>query len=123
MSIRAKVVINERHSLIMDQTNILNEQFGKGNWELVIIEDEKWSEKYLNELQNQLEHDCQNVAFISPCPLLIAEMSYYSGLFKDRGHEYPMIWIMHSNNKVSVKFRDQSRFVPEKQSYKLIPIC
>lgn len=123
MSIKAKVVINERHSIIMDQSNLLNETFGKDNWEVVQIEDEKWSEEYLTNLRYELEEGCRNVVFISPCPFLIAEMSFYSGLFKERGEFYPMIWIMHSNSKVSVKFRDECKFVPDKQSYKLIPIC
>jgi len=121
MSSHAIVVMNERHSLIKEQKALFDLQFS--SWEIKYIEDEKWSHSYFIGFQEELEDSgADHIVFVSPCSLLIAEMSYLCGYNNGIGQRFPNIWILHSTKRVEKQFGSSVRLLPDANSYILVPM-
>lgn len=121
MSVNAIVVMNERHVLIKEQKALFDLQFG--NWSVKHIVDGQWSHRYFMDFQEELEDSkVPNIAFVSPCSLLIAEMSFLCGMCSSEEAEYPNIWILHAANRVTKMFGSNPKLIPDANSYILVPM-
>ncbi len=111
------VVINERHTLIPEQVKLLDLQFGSGKWKTVEIEDQQWSLVYYDQLIRYIAYmNPSNVVFISPNGYMVAKMTHESCSLGYR------IWVMHSNDRVEIAFKDRVKYVPDRNSYRLLAI-
>lgn len=73
------VILNEQHTLMEEQKNILNERFGM--FEIVAVPSEGWTAKEQQQVCKTLvetEGGC-TVVFASPVPVLLKLASYWSG--------------------------------------------
>ena len=70
-----KVIINEQHSIIKQQKQILKNKFGE--YEIVEVPTEGWTVEEIKEKTKKLEGE--TVVFVSPVPLLIKLLSFISG--------------------------------------------
>ena len=101
---KAKVVINEQHSLLPEQEAILNSQFGEGNWELLKVPSQGWNLEEQREIEAKLLGECE-VVFASPVPvlmgLLIANTAYDNGYGDASGLGRPRkdIFVFHNDNR------------------------
>lgn len=96
-----KVIINEQHSLMDEQVNILNEKFSD-NWEIFPVPANGWTLEEMKKVYEELK-DGYIVIFASPIPYLIRELSYGLGL--DHGSDgyvkngASMVLIFHNDKR------------------------
>ena len=68
------VILNEQHSLMENQIEVLNNQYGKGNWKLVSVPSQGLNiEEMNNIIGNQIMKNIGNgdLIFASPIPYMI----------------------------------------------------
>jgi hypothetical protein len=70
------IIINEQHSLLAEQREILTDKFGE--WETLLVPAEGWDKKERDKICENLEGK-QNIIFISPIPGMIKRLSAVSG--------------------------------------------
>ena len=69
-----KVILNEQHSLMEDQTRVLNEKFGANNWELHLVPSAGWTLDEINAQVDSLSSE-EGVVFASPIPAMILKLA------------------------------------------------
>lgn len=102
MSEKAKIVMNEQHTLLSDQTRVLDEHF-PGGWSLLPVPADGWT---LAEMRKIASRICVgNVVFASPVPALLAMLARESGWrsgIKDQISLEPLrVWVLHNDNRVA----------------------
>ena len=65
------VVINEQHTLLEEQEEILTDQFGR--WDFEKVPAEGWSLKQMMEKSRQLAEAFDNIVFVSPLAIMVGE--------------------------------------------------
>lgn len=96
-----KVIMNEQHSLMKEQENILNEKFSD-NWEIFPVPANGWTLEEMKKVYEELK-DGYTIIFASPIPYLIRELSYSLGL--DHGSDgyvkngASMVLIFHNDKR------------------------
>jgi len=106
IKIKAKVILNEQHSLLPDQERVLDEKFGVGNWETLPIPASGWT---LEDMDNvAMSFQGEEVVFASPVPVLI---KWLSGAVESRDtlkawglnlkHEVDVscVWVFHNDRR------------------------
>ena len=71
-----KVIAYENNSLRLEQIKILNEKFGKNNWELFPVHSSKMSVEKQKELANKIISDknISGIVFLDLVPILFGEL-------------------------------------------------
>ena len=93
----AIIIINETHSLLPKQEELLRERFD--DFELLRVPSRGWTrsemEKVLKELYGR------NVVFVSPIPYMVASLSFYAGFArgKDFYGEPGRVFIFHNDRR------------------------
>jgi hypothetical protein len=70
----AKVIINEQHSLMPNQIELLDQKFGQENWERFNVPATGWTLEEQKELSHKLcgkKSEVKTVVFASPLPVMI----------------------------------------------------
>lgn len=81
-----KVIINEQHSLMEEQAQILQETFGE--YEFLKVPAEGWNLEQMKEINASLSG---NVVFCSPIPVLL-------GLVSAKAHEtHTKVYVFHND--------------------------
>ena len=52
---KAKVVLNEQHTLMEEQTKLLNEKFGEDGWEILPVPASGWTKEQMEEVLHKGE--------------------------------------------------------------------
>lgn len=124
MQKKVVALVNERHDVALDHSNMLNLFFGSENWQVLKIKDRLWGSKYFAALHDYLRDKSSDVVFISPVPLLLAEMAYRSGKNSDsEQRSEPKVWLMHCEKRVQVNVDGKSLYFPSRDDWKLLPIA
>ena len=93
--IRILVVINEQHKLLPNQTRVLNETFGEGAYEMVLVPADGWT---LDQIREQTEQAGNStIVFVSPIPAMI--------LFAAQ-RTHGVTHIMHNDKRVKKEIPD-----------------
>lgn len=71
---KVKVVLNEQHKLMKNQVEVLDENFGEGNWELFNVPASGWTLSEMTGVAKSLE-EAKIVVFASPIPALMVMLS------------------------------------------------
>ena len=90
------VVINESHTLLPEQEEILNREFPDG-WELLKVPVSGWT---LEEMDSVMDNarDWGNVIFISPVPYMLKTLSQWQG--EDNGLGWtPKVRLFHNDRR------------------------
>lgn len=77
MKMKAKVILNEQHSLLPEQEGILDKKFENG-WEIVPVPASGWTLAEMDEIYEEYKVD-HTIVFASPIPYLIQKFSYFMG--------------------------------------------
>ena len=108
------VVINEQHKLLDAQKRILDEKFS--NWEFLKVPADGWTLEDVKETENKLKisKGVGSVVFVSPIPVLIANLSFSGGF--DHGYSHnpnanhvgdtPFVFIFHNDKREKVELSD-----------------
>lgn len=97
------VIINEQHSLLPQQEQLIRKKLGQ-EIELKKIPSEGINRQQIEELAEQLNrlHDT-NIVILSPIPLLLARLAHYSGecdtLALYGGSSGNSIYILHNDKR------------------------
>jgi len=75
---KVKVLLNEQHSLLKEQEQILNEKFGD-SWEILSVPSKGWSIKEMDEIIRKEFSYWEVAVFASPIPYLIKRLSFRCG--------------------------------------------
>jgi hypothetical protein len=81
---KAKVIINEQHTLMAEQRQILDTKYDK--WEFVKVPAEGWTLNEQKEQSQKLQSDSVDIIFASPVPYLLCSCTYLFGF--SMGMEY-----------------------------------
>jgi len=73
---KVKVVLNEQHTLLDNQKELISNKFGD-QWEILSVPAAGWNRKEIGEVAKRLVND--TVVFASPIPLLLATLAYEQG--------------------------------------------
>ena len=92
------VILNEQHTLMEEQKQLLNATFGEEKWEIKKVPAEGWTKEQMDEEFYKL--DLCNVIFASPIPYLLKKLSYNSGFIgRDAMGDCPMVYVFHNDNR------------------------
>ncbi|MGM8331807.1 hypothetical protein [Clostridium perfringens] len=94
VSTKAKVILNEQHSLLPNQQEMLNKKFGENGWEIFSIPSNGWTlreqlEK-VEELKGSFEKETK-IVFASPLPIMIAHLVSWK--------QWETIFIFHNDKR------------------------
>ncbi len=118
---KALVVINARHTMIDQQEDLLDLKFGRNGWDVEEINDCRWEKSYYDQLIDHIEERKYDaIVFISATSYMIASFSFTYGRCLAVGEKYPEIFVMHSDERVERKFSYGVRYIPDKNSYRLL---
>ena len=103
----ALVIINEDHSLLEEQKEILNEKFNKISFFKIPREGmtlKEMKEALENFIFPKMEDDGINIVFVSPIPYLLKECSSFSSkLWEDFVNGWkcntPRVFVFHNDNR------------------------
>ena len=108
------VIINEQHRLLDAQEKILNERFE--NWELLKVPAAGWRLEDIREIGNKLKisQGIESVVFVSPIPVLFANLSFNAGFDDGFSHnpnanhigDTPTVFIFHNDKREKVELPD-----------------
>lgn len=104
---KAKVIINEQHSLLPSQEEALNSQFE--GWEFYKVPAEGWTlEEMIEEVDDDLiQYNSEYaIVFASPVPYLLAHCASVSGRIdtaREYGSETPELFVYLFHNDVREK--------------------
>ncbi|MFQ5631352.1 MAG: hypothetical protein ACE5I1_21475 [bacterium] len=85
---KAKVILNEQHTLQSEQKKLLDKQFGKGNWQILPISKTGLTLQQQHLLSIKLSDFKQPVVFMSTIPFLLAKLAINATLAECRGELY-----------------------------------
>lgn len=124
MQKKVVALVNERYDVALGHSNMMNMYFGSDNWQVLKLKNKFWSSKYFTALHEYLREKSSDVVFISPAPLLLAEMAYKSGKNSDSSqHPEPKVWLMHCEKKVQVNVNGKDMYFLSNGDWKLLPIA
>lgn len=108
MSTKAKVIINEQHSLMEEQKNILEAKYCAGGWECYLVPAKGWSLSEQREQESILASQSGDVIFASPVPFLLAALSWRHGenCSAEQGAYISMhcgVYLFHNDNREKVE--------------------
>lgn len=92
---KAKVILNEQHTLLTEQKSLLDEQFGKGQWEILSLPKVGLNEQEQRKLAHKLRAEI--VVIASPCPL----MSLLLAAVKGRDDARNTIFLFHADARTA----------------------
>lgn len=92
------VIINEQHQLLEGQKTLLDKTFGIDGWELKLAPAIGWTKEEINVVYKELCHP-GSVTFISPVPLLMAQLSYYTGVSDSVGSADFRVFLFHNDKR------------------------
>lgn len=76
---KAKIIINEQHTLVRGQQDILNDKYGIDRWELHLVPASGWTLAEQKKQESTLLAHPGDVIFASPVPFLLASLAYRRG--------------------------------------------
>lgn len=91
---KVKVIMNEQHTLLPEQEELLNKKFKDNGWELYKIPAKGLNLKEMDGLVDELMN--QFVIFVSPIPYVIMRLNefiYINGTTQKR------VWVFHNDNR------------------------
>jgi hypothetical protein len=94
------VILNEQHSLMEEQQQLLNEKFGD-NWEIVPVPANGWTLAEQHKKVVELVNKYGDVVFASPVPFLMKEVSRESII----GENISLfnVYVFHNDNREKVE--------------------
>ncbi len=100
---RVAVIINEQHSMLQEQEEILNSQFE--SWELVKVPANGWSLEEIEEQFKLLSEGYHVVVFISPVPALLQKLALEAGYNLGVRPDVPSsilenVLVFHNDNRI-----------------------
>lgn len=114
MKMKTLVVINEQHKLLEVQQQILNKKFE--NWEFLKVPANGWTLEDIKEIENKLKisQGVESVVFVSPIPVLIANLSFSGGFDDGFSHnpnanhigDTPMVFVFHNDKRKKIELPD-----------------
>lgn len=123
---KAKVVINEQHSLFPDQERALKEVFEE--FELVKIRENGMKKAELMKLASQLI-DNGPVVFASPVPILMGYVAYYAGYGAAGNDEgvllrgaFTEVYVFHNDRRVKKESNGKIISAVAKEGWELVKI-
>lgn len=91
------VVINEQHSLLPQQAEILNSQFE--GWEFYKVPAEGWDKEAMDSVMSEMEG---RVVFCSPVPYMLKKLSFSAGMSQSAENgKYDYPWGSYGEYKVT----------------------
>lgn len=99
-----KVIMNEQHSLMEEQENILNEKFSD-NWEIFPVPAEGWTLEEMEKVYEELKSG-YTIIFASPIPYLIMKLSHDEGYYIATS-ENPLYGVVYSSSEVMIFHNDK----------------
>lgn len=101
---KAKVVLNEQHTLMDDQVKLLNEKFGEDGWEILPVPASGWTKEQMEEVLHKGEwgerlyhHD---VVFASPVPYLLGKLVFHAAFDVGyNGYNRYRVFIFHNDHR------------------------
>ncbi|HFD2052232.1 TPA: hypothetical protein ACF2DE_002963 [Clostridium perfringens] len=91
---KAKVILNEQHTLLPSQKVILDSEFGINGWDVLSVPSNGWSLSEQLEVVESLKGTIEKqskIVFASPLPIIIGKLS--------RWNEYEDIYIFHNDKR------------------------
>jgi len=80
-----QVIINEQHTLLQDQVDLLNHVYGVGMWERLDVPASGWTKDEMEAVVAENGHN--NLIFASPIPLLIGMVAA-----KNNGKQFAVLY-------------------------------
>lgn len=99
---KAKVIINEQHSLMKEQEDLLNRKFGEDGWEFLSVPSTGWTIEEQRKIAWELEGGIfkkSTVVFASPVPFLLARMGTVVGQEESTGVICTEIFLFHNDRR------------------------
>lgn len=90
---KAKVVLNEQHTLMEDQVKLLNEKFGLDGWEIYPVPSSGWT---LSQMKEIIEKDRLynfDVVFSSPVPYMLGSLAVRASVSGRR------VYVFHNDRR------------------------
>lgn len=100
------VVINETHSLLPEQEQILKQKFD--SFDFLKVPSSGWTLEEMKEKINSIiENETDHVVFVSPIPYMIQKLSYQYAWYEANTNynasfpivKCPRIWVFHNDNR------------------------
>lgn len=88
------VVLNEQHSLLPEQEELLDREFGAGKWKIYSVPQQGWTLNQMFEVIPILAK-ARAVVFASPVPFVLGQLSYLKG----KNPDYPEVYVFHNDNR------------------------
>ena len=92
---KAKVILNEQHTLLPEQESLLDTEFGEGQWEVYPLPNFGLNEQEQENLAVNLIYE--NVVIASPCPLL----SLCLAVHKARNVTSCALYLFHADTRTA----------------------
>lgn len=114
---KAKVVINEQHSLMEDQYRALRER-GFSEIEFVKIPKDGLTKDEQMKLAEELKEE-KSIVFASPVPVLMAQLAFWAGA----GYGTDKIYVLHNDKREKRELPNGNIVsVVAKEGWELVPI-
>ena len=114
---KVKVVLNEQHTLLDNQKELISNKFGD-QWEILSVPAAGWNRKEIGEVAKELAN--ATVVFASPIPLLLGTLAHEQGSGHSEGLQ---VFLLH-NDKREKKELPTGKVISvvAKTGWELIPI-
>lgn len=99
---KAKVILNEQHSLMDSQKAILDQTFEENGWEFLKVPANGWTLEEQIKIANSLVgtvFEKSTIIFASPVPVLMARLSSLMGEQKALKIQGTQIFILHNDKR------------------------